>query len=104
MKIIRKDPNPSGAYPPIQSVNYEEVPDGCALWPDELDDTEFYAYNGFVKPTIEDNTVTEFAPNAEAWEAWKASLPPEKEPEPKPEYVTYAELAAAIRKGVNSVE
>lgn len=30
--------------------------------------------------------------------------PPEPEPEPAPEYVTYSELAAAIREGVNSVE
>ena len=29
---------------------------------------------------------------------------PEPEPEPAPEYVTYEELAAAIREGVNSVE
>ena len=29
-------------------------------------------------------------------------LPPEPEPEPEPEYVTYDELAAAIREGVNS--
>lgn len=29
--------------------------------------------------------------------------PPEPEPEPAPEYVTYEELAAAIREGVNAV-
>ena len=29
--------------------------------------------------------------------------PPEPEPTPEPEYVTYAELAAAIREGVNAV-
>ena len=29
--------------------------------------------------------------------------PPEPEPEPAPEYVTYGELAAAIREGVNTV-
>lgn len=29
--------------------------------------------------------------------------PPEPEPEPEPEYVTYGELAAAIREGVNAV-
>lgn len=29
--------------------------------------------------------------------------PPEPEPEPEPEYVTYSELAAAIREGVNAV-
>lgn len=29
--------------------------------------------------------------------------PPEPEPEPPSEYVTYAELAAAIREGVNAV-
>ena len=31
------------------------------------------------------------------------SLPPEPEPGPEPEYVTYAELAKAIREGVNAV-
>ena len=31
------------------------------------------------------------------------SPPPEPEPEPPPEYVTYSELAAAIREGVNAV-
>ena len=30
--------------------------------------------------------------------------PPEPEPEPEPEYVTYSELAAAIREGVNLVD
>lgn len=29
--------------------------------------------------------------------------PPEPEPEPEPEYVTYEELAEAIREGVNAV-
>lgn len=29
--------------------------------------------------------------------------PPEPEPAPEPEYVTYSELAAAIREGVNAV-
>ena len=29
--------------------------------------------------------------------------PPESAPEPEPEYVTYEELAAAIREGVNAV-
>ena len=30
--------------------------------------------------------------------------PPEPEPEPEPEYVTYSELANAIREGVNLVD
>ena len=44
-------------------------------------------YNGFVTVTqepdeeVEGSSVT-VAPNLEAWEAWKASLPPEPEPEP----------------------
>lgn len=32
------------------------------------------------------------------------SPPPEPEPEPDPEYVTYSELANAIREGVNLVD
>lgn len=40
-------------------------------------------------------------------EAWQGKITVEDdgkpEPEPKPEYVTYAELAEAIREGVNEV-
>lgn len=40
----------------------------------------YLQYNGFVK--IISTDPVEIEPDVEAWEAWKASLPPEKEPEP----------------------
>ena len=81
-------------------------PDGLPLADSQAE--TLVQYNGFVTITqepdedIADSSVT-VTPDVEAWEAWKASQPPEPEPEPEPEYVTYSELAAAIREGVNSV-
>ena len=103
MKIIQKNPNPSGAYPSVQE-GASKVYEGCALWPDALDATEFYAYNGFVALTIEQmggvDTVTAYEPNAAAWEAWKASLP---EPGTETETTVWDELDAAYQEGVDSV-
>lgn len=104
MKYVRATPNPSGAYPGPQSRYFP----GSLPLTDSQAET-LVQYNGFVTITqepdeeIEGSSVT-VTPNLEAWEAWKESLPPEPEPEPEPEYVTYGELAAAIREGVNSVE
>ena len=102
MKIIRKIPNASGAYPPIQEVSLAAVPEGCALVPDELDTSVFYTCGGFVTLTIDEDVVTAMEGDEEANQAWEAAHP-EPEPEPAPEYVTYADLAAAIREGVNAV-
>lgn len=77
MKYIRATPNPSGAYPAPQSNPFK----GAIPLTDEQVDT-FLQYNGFVTitqepdPEIEGSTVT-VTPNTEAWEEWKASLPPE---------------------------
>ena len=88
MKIVSKTPS-ADAYPPILSVDYPAVPEGFALWPEELSTDDFYTYNGFVKLTIRSRqkvpTVISCEPNVEAWEAWKASLPPAPEPEPDPQ-------------------
>lgn len=85
MKIIPAAPNPSGAYPPIQDGNISAVPEGMAIWPDSLDTADFYAHNGFVTLTVEQvdgvPTVISYAPDMEAWEGWRASLPTEPEPE-----------------------
>lgn len=87
LKLIRTEPNPSGAYPPIQEVSSTNVPDGMALWPDSLETDTYYQYNGFVSLTIDEATedtpvtVASYTANVESWEAWKASLPPEPEPE-----------------------
>ena len=110
MKYIRATPNPSGAYPAPQSNPFEG-----AIPLTDAQAATVIQYNGFVTITAseepvapEDESITQTVytvePDLEAWEAWKASLPPEPEPEETPEYVTYSELAAAIREGVNSVE
>lgn len=104
MKIIQRSANPSGAYPPIQTGSWEKPPQGTALWPEGLERETFQRYNGFVILTIQQadgtDTVTACAPNIEAWEEWRASLPEEPEPE---EEVTTAEMAAAIQEGVSEV-
>ena len=82
MKIIRKQPNSSGAYPPINAWGGTTPPGGYAIIPDDVDTSVFYTYNGFVTLTVEDNTVTGFIPDVEAWEAWKANLPEPTPPKP----------------------
>ena len=68
MNIIQKQPNSSGAYPPIQSWNEDIVPDThCKI---TADTTEFY--NGFIVPVYENGIVTSFVRNSSLWEAWKA--------------------------------
>lgn len=84
MNIITISSNASGAYPPIHSWNDSALPEGYAVWPDTVDTANFYNYNGFVTLTVETvddvPTVTSYTPNVEAWETWKASLPPDPEP------------------------
>lgn len=80
MRIIRQLPNDGGAYPAIQEGNFRSVPEGYALWPDNLSTESFYEHNGFVTITIQDGIVQSYVPNLDAWADWKASLPPE-EPE-----------------------
>ena len=107
MKYIQANPNPSGAYPAPQSNPFK----GAIPLTDEQAQM-VVDYNGFVTITSQEEIIVDeftrtvyfVTPDLEAWEAWKATLPPEPEPEPAPEYVTYGELAAAIREGVNSVD
>lgn len=95
--------NQSGAYPNPKLQTF----DGCIQLNDEQS-AIFLQYNGFVTitqdpdPEIEGSSVT-ITPDLEAWEAWKAAHPDKPDPEPSVEYVTYSELAAAIREGVNLV-
>ena len=77
MYYLRPTPNPGGAYGAPQS---SKAP-GLLELPDSLL-SEFLAYNGFVTLTVEGEAVTDVTPDTEAWEAWKASLPPDLEPEP----------------------
>lgn len=104
MLIIPQSPSQNGSYPPIQPWPGLTPPDGYDVWPEELDTADFYAYNGFVILTVVRGTVASYQPNAEAWEAWKSTLPPEPEPEPVSDYVTWTALSAAVREGVNTYE
>lgn len=69
----------------------------------------YLQYNGFVKLTIEDvavqdsgndytvqKRITKLEPDTEAYEAWKASLPPETAPTPTLEERTAALEAAML--------
>ena len=108
MKYLTPNPNPSGAYPAPQSNPFKRA---IPLTDEQAQ--MVVDYNGFVTVTSHEETIVddftrtvyEVTPDLEAWEAWKEEQPPEPEPEPEPatEYVTYGELATAIREGVNAV-
>ncbi len=53
MKIVYINPNPSGAYAPIQEGNFSSVPEGMAVWPNALPTDDFCAHNGFVTLAVE---------------------------------------------------
>ena len=117
MNIIQTYPNANGSRPPIQDWNKPEAPAGYTALSDGLDTAVFYEHNGFVHLTIEEGAVTSMTANTEAWEAWKASLPPEPEPEPTVEervsileadktdktevQAVWDQMAAAYAEGVN---
>lgn len=92
MNIIHKIPNASGAYSAPQTWNSSNIPSTHVVIPDSLDMTAFYEHNGFVTLTIENDTVTSYTPNVEAWEEWKASQPEPEEEEPTEEEDTAAML------------
>lgn len=97
MKYIRSTPNPSGAYPAPQSNPF---PGAIPLTEEQA--ATVLQYNGFVtitsqeEPIVDDFTRTVYTvePDLEAWEAWKASLPPEPEPVP-----TLEERVATMETG-----
>ena len=104
MKYVRSTPNPSGAYPAPQSKYF---PGALPLADSQA--ATLVQYNGFVTITqepdeeIEGSSVT-VTPNLEAWEAWKASLPPEPEPEPTlDERVDELETTKADKTEVSAV-
>lgn len=85
MRIIRKEPNASGAYPAPQSWNSNKPPEGYAIIPDTLDMTGFYSCNGFAVLSIGQHngvdTLFDYVPDVDAWEAWNAEQPEPQEPE-----------------------
>ena len=74
--IIRATPNPSGAYPGMQTWNSPITPEGYYVWADDLEKETFFEYNGFVILNVMRNTVVSYEPNIEAYEAWKESAGP----------------------------
>ena len=97
MKYLTPNPNPSGAYPAPQSNPF---PGAIPLTDEQAQ--MVVDYNGFVTVTSAEEeyeegfirTVYTVAPDTEAWEAWKASLPEEPEPEP-----TLEERVATMETG-----
>lgn len=89
MNIIQIQPNPSGAYPPIQSWSDTTPPDG--YYEITADTTEFF--NGFIIPTVKDGKVVSFICDEKAHEAWKASLPA---PTPQADPPTTADMAEML--------
>ena len=69
--IIRATPNPSGAYPGMQTWNSPITPEGYYVWAEDLEKETFFEYNGFVILNVMRNTVVSYEPNIEAYEAWK---------------------------------
>ena len=102
MRIIRTTPESNGAYPALQEWAGRFPPAGYAEWPDKLSTEDFDAHNGFVILKLARGCVVSYEINTEAWEAWTPAPEPEP-PSPGGEYVTYDELAKAIREGVNSI-
>lgn len=104
MKIISKEPNPSGAYPPIQEVNLSAVPEDNDIWPDTLETETFYAYKGFITPTVKDGVVECYEPNTLLYEQWESEHPETDEaPEETTVPTVWDELDAAYQEGVDSV-
>ena len=88
MNIIQKQPNPSGAYPPIQTWSETTPPETHYQVADDIKLT----CGGFGTLTIENDIVTAFTGDTQAWEDWQASLPPEQPPTPTPQEDTDAML------------
>lgn len=88
MNIIQKQPNPSGAYPPVQSWGKVTPPDGYYAVADGIE----LSCGGFGTLTVEDGVVTAFTPDTEAWEQWQAE---HTEPEPTLDDITALQLAVA---------
>lgn len=85
MKIIEIEELSNGAHRNQTTIAHIPVPSGWAVIKDGVEIPDIFP---FVHLTIEDGVVTSMTANTEAWEAWKASLPPEPDPEPTVEEIT----------------
>ena len=81
LKILLTSTRENGSYAQPQDWDAENLPDGYAWLPDDLDLTEFFQYKGFVTLTISGGTVTAITPDRAAYDAWMAEHP---EPDPLP--------------------
>ena len=95
MLIVEIQPQENGAHRNQKpSGDLRTIPEGWAVVPDSITVPDTFP---FVNIEVDGQTVTSMT-------AGSVPAPiPEPEPEPEPEYVTYEELAAAIREGVNAV-
>ena len=75
MNIICKTPSPSGAYPPINSILNNVVPDGWLRIEDSVDTSIMQTKAGFVKLTVEEEVVTAMTANDKAYQAYLKGLP-----------------------------
>ena len=95
MYYINATPNTTGNYGNPQGQLFPN----CIKLPDELL-SDYLAYNGFVNLTTEGDTVTAVEPNTEAWEAWKATLPPEADPIVAAKTTKHTELSEACQSTI----
>lgn len=97
MYYIKTDSNQYGYYGnPMQ----QPFPD-CIEMPDEFLGAYLDA-DGFINITVEDGIVTNVEKNAEAWEAWKATLPPETDPIVQAKSEKCAELSNLCESAINA--
>ena len=93
LTIIKIQANAKGRHDIQSQQDRSECwEEGWIAVPEALE-AQVWACRGYCELEIHDGILAGVTPT---------QRPPE--PEPDPEYVTYAELASAIREGVNSVE
>lgn len=100
MQMIQENPNPGGDYPPIQTMDAQAVPEGCIMISETVDTSVYYRCSGFVTLSLLDGVVVGMSPNLEAWEAWRASLPPEPDPMEDLRTAKLEELSAACGEAI----
>lgn len=88
MNIIQKQPNPSGAYSPVQSWAEAVPPDGYYKVANGVE----LSCGGFGTLTVEDGVVVAFTGDTAAWERWQTEHPA---PEPPIDDITALQLAVA---------
>lgn len=112
IKTICMTPNPSGAYPNIQSSNLSMIPEGHAFVPEELSLKEFYEVKGFIKNLqYEQIKATEEQPGFYVLVAYEQNLEAYAEylkefPEPDPvdaaKDAKLTDISAACRAAIES--